>query len=523
MTKITGYLFLVILFFIIGYSGHDMWDGVVTSYGHEVNDISGSRASMLAHGWYLQHFLDLILFELASNLQITFFQISSATSLVLIGLMAREVMLLSKKIFFLEDFFAKIAFCLFIIFPVWQIFFSSIHIIFIFCILLGVVGTRYIHTEHLLLKQCIGYLFILLSFQLSSMLVFIPILSYVYESNKRYINQISLPSKLTWFIFSLSVVVFALRQIIFPQVNEISGAYNQLINPFSSPESFKLVLGGILSYSTFLILLLPLSFLFLSNMLLIKSYLKEFYKKIYANRSTLFLLVILLVASVFSYVMVGKYSMLSAEYVMQWEMRHSILLAPVVPIFIAWLFQMVSLDYPRSSRDNVFIILTMLLSLAFLLIGVASKLNRHEFEAQFISSLKSQEITPGTVYLVLDSTSVNTTPLMRAYELNNLFYRAFGSIEYDVSFVSKGSKILEHKGYTKDERDLLTLAQSRSKDMWLMEMYDPSNTKCKSIISMEIKDFSGNLNVIKNSLGLGNGKLTFALDSTQCFEQKTKL
>ena len=57
MTKITGYLFLVILFFIIGYSGHDMWDGVVTSYGFEANDISGSRASMLAHGWYLQHFL----------------------------------------------------------------------------------------------------------------------------------------------------------------------------------------------------------------------------------------------------------------------------------------------------------------------------------------------------------------------------------------------------------------------------------------------------------------------------------
>ena len=99
ISKVTGYLFLVTLFFIIVSSGHDMWDGVIASYGFEVNDISGSRASMLAHGWYLQHFLHLILFELASNLQITFFQISSATSLVLIGLMAREVMLLSKKIF----------------------------------------------------------------------------------------------------------------------------------------------------------------------------------------------------------------------------------------------------------------------------------------------------------------------------------------------------------------------------------------------------------------------------------------
>jgi hypothetical protein len=523
MTKITGYLFLVILFFIIGYSGHDMWDGVIASYGFEVNDISGSRASMLAHGWYLQHFLHLILFELASNLQITFFQISSATSLVLIGLMAREVMLLSKKIFFLEDFFAKIAFCLFIIFPVWQIFFSSIHIIFIFCILLGVVGTRYIHTEHLLLKQCIGYLFIILSFQLSSMLVFIPILSYVYESNKRYINQISLPSKLTWFIFSLSVIVFALRQIIFPSVNEISGSYNQLINPFSSLESFKLVISGLLSYSTFLILLLPLSFLFLTNMFLIKSYLKELYKKLYDNWPTFFLLVILLGGSVFTYIMVGKASMLTTQYVMQWEMRHSILLAPVAAIFIAWLFQMISLDSPRSLRSNIFIILTMLISVTFLFIGVASKLNRHEFETQLFSLLESQEISPGTVYFVLDSTSENLTPIMRPYELNYLFYRVYKNINYNVSFVSKDSKALEQKGHAKEERDQLSLVQSQSKDEWLMEIYDPSNTKCKSIISMEINDFSGNLNVIKNSLGLGNGKLTFALDSTQCFEQKTKL
>ena len=366
MTKIIGYLFLVIIFFIIVSSGHDMWDGIVASYASEVNDISGSRASMLAHGWYLQHFMHVIMFQLAANLHLTFFQISSALSLVLIVLMAREVILLSKKVFHLEDFFVNVAFCLFIIFPVWQIFFSSVHIIFIFCILLGFVGTRYVHTEKLLLKKCAGYLFIILSLQLSSMLVFVPVLSYAYESNKRNPNIISLPSRLTWFIFSLSVLSYALRNIIFPPVNEISGAYNQLINPLSSPESFKLVLGGILSYSTFLILLLPLSFLFLSNMLLIKSYLKEFYKKIYANRSTLFLLVILLVASVFSYVMVGKYSMLSAEYVMQWEMRHSILLAPVAAIFIAWLFQIVSLDYPRSSRDNVFIILTMLLSLTFL-------------------------------------------------------------------------------------------------------------------------------------------------------------
>ena len=287
ISKVTGYLFLVTLFFIIVSSGHDMWDGVVTSYGFEVNNISGSSATMLAHGWYLQHFLHLVLFDLADNLQVTFFQISSFVSFVLIALMAREVLFLSKKIFYLEDFFANISFCLFIIFPVWQIFFSSIHLIFIFCILLGFVGIRFIHTEHFLLKKCAGYLFVILSFQVSSMLVFLPILSYAYESNKRNLNQLSLPSIVTWFIFLLSVAVYSVKTIIFPPVNEISGAYNQLMNPLSSLESFKLVVGGLLSYSTFFVLFLPAFFLFLTNMFLSKSYLRELYKKISVFESSI--------------------------------------------------------------------------------------------------------------------------------------------------------------------------------------------------------------------------------------------
>ena len=518
ISKVTGYLFLGILFFTIVSSGHDMWDGVVTSYGFEANNISGSSATMLAHGWYLQHFLHLALFELADNLQVTFFQISSFVSFVFIALMAREVVFLSKKIFYLEDFFANISFCLFIIFPVWQIFFSSIHLIFIFCILLGFVGIRFIHTDYLLLKKCAGYLFVILSFQVSSMLVFLPILSYAYESNKRNLNQLSLPSIVTWFIFLLSVVVYSVKTIIFPPVNEISGAYNQLMNPLSSLESFKLFVGGLLSYSTFLALLLPAFFLFLTNMLLSKSYLREFYKKISANWHTFFLLIILLGASVFSYVMVGKYGKLTFEHVMLWEMRHSILLAPMAAIFTAWLFQMVSVDYPQSLRGNVLIILTLLISLTFLLFGVASKLNRHEFETQLIGSLESLEISPGTVYFALDSASANPLPIMRSYELNYLFYRTYKNIDYDVRFAVKGSKVLEHQGHTQQERDRLHLTQSLSKDMWLMEIYNPSNTKCKSIISMEIKDFSGNLNVIKNSLGLGNGRVNLTLDSTKCFQ-----
>ena len=35
---------------------------------------------------------------------------------------------------------------------------------------------------------------------------------------------------------------------------------------------------------------------------------------------------------------------------------------------------------------------------------------------------------------------------------------------------------------------------------------------------MEIKDFAGTLDIIKNTLGLNSGRLNLALDSTKCFK-----
>ena len=88
-----------------------------------------------------------------------------------------------------------------------------------------------------------------------------------------------------------------------------------------------------------------------------------------------------------------------------------------------------------------------------------------------------------------------------------MFYRAYGNIKHDVYFVLEDNKALEDKDFTKEERNLLTLAQKNSQAMWNKDIYDPSNTKCKSIISMEIKDFSGTLDIIKNTLGLNSGRL----------------
>ena len=50
MTKIFGFSILAILFFIIGSSNHDMWDGAITSYGFEISDIS---LNLVPNSWLM--------------------------------------------------------------------------------------------------------------------------------------------------------------------------------------------------------------------------------------------------------------------------------------------------------------------------------------------------------------------------------------------------------------------------------------------------------------------------------------
>ena len=80
LSEYLGYGLLAAIFFIISQSSMDMWDGVIASYGSEVGNIEGLRASLLTHGWHLQYFLYTIMFWLASFGAITFFKLATFLS-----------------------------------------------------------------------------------------------------------------------------------------------------------------------------------------------------------------------------------------------------------------------------------------------------------------------------------------------------------------------------------------------------------------------------------------------------------
>ena len=133
----------------------------------------------------------------------SFFKLATFISFVSTVLLAREIFIFTNRVIRFEYFYSICALYFFIVFPVWQIFFSSIHIIFSICIFLCFFGTRLACTGSSILTKSFGYLAIILSLQLSSMLVLAPCLSYVYHlAGKNGAASFKLPNINTLFIYT---------------------------------------------------------------------------------------------------------------------------------------------------------------------------------------------------------------------------------------------------------------------------------------------------------------------------------
>ena len=516
-----GYGLLATIFFIISQSSMDMWDGVVSSYGSEVGNNEGSRTMLLRHGWYLQHFLYTIVYWLASSDAVSFFKLATFISFISTVLLAREIFIFTNRVLKFEDIYSIFVLYFFAVFPVWQIFFSSIHVIFSICMFFCLIGVRLANTGPSTFTKFIGYLAIILSLQLSSMLVLAPCLSYAYHlAGKNGAASFKLPNTKTLFIFFICVLIYLLLKIVFPPEAQQNIGYNTIINPFASSANFLIIIGSLISFATFFItLLIPASVFLILNAFIQKNYLIELLIFLKQNCIQLLIMSILIASSIFTYVMVGKATVLSFESVAYWQMRHSLVLAIVFPIFLVWIFRILSLGDKHLKLSYIFLCLTFLLSSAFLVAGISSKVNRIQFQEQLIEALQKEELSPGIIYFQLIDLSKLPDPPMREYERNYTFYKAYeNDIDSGVFFVSEGSAQIQDQHLTNDE---IALINSRKLDTanHLYNIFRPSDaTLCKSIIDTKISNFTGISNIIKNSIGFGEGLVQLEVKSVKCLQ-----
>ena len=520
LAEYLSYSLIAIIFFLISQSSMDMWDGVVASYASETGNHGGSRISLFNAGWYLQYFIYKGLFWLESSIGISFFTLSTLIAFVSTVLLAREIFLFSNKVLRLEYYYSVCVLYFFVAFPIWQIFFSSIHLIFIICTLFCFLGVRLACTSQSMLIKSFSFVIITLSFQLNSMLVLGPCLGYAYQlAGDNSQTKFWVPDKSTLFIFFLSILAYLFLKVLFPSPLALSDGYNSIINPFSSSENFLIILGAMKSYATFFIILFaPILVFFIINIFFRKNYVYDFSIYIKKNYLPFFIISILTAASMFSYIMVGKASVLSFEGMADWGMRHSLVLATIFPMLLIMIFKAISLGAQTTKLSSFFLGLTLLLSFSFLTLGIASKINRLQFQDDLIMLLKKEQLKPGIVYFVFSDLSELPDPVLRGYELNYTFYKVYeDKIDSLVFFVQDNNILIQDKNLTSKEFTLLN-NPAETRNIQLAKVYEPSlkPLQCKSLIAIKVSNFEGISNMIANSIGFRRGGIDLELQSSRC-------
>ena len=515
-----GYCLIAIIFFLISQSSMDMWDGVVASYASETGNHEGIRISLLSHGWYLPYFIYKGLFWLEYSAGISFFKLTTFIAFLSTALLGREILLFSNKVLKLEYYYSVCALYFFVAFPIWQIFFSSIHLIFIICMLFCFLGVRLAYTSQSIFMKLFGFMIIALSFQLNSMLVLGPCLGYAYQlAGDNSKTKFWLLNKNTLFILSLSMLAYLILKVIFPSSAALDYGYNSIINPFSSSQNFVIILGAIKSFDTFFIILFAPSLVFFTiNIFSRKNYIHDFSIYVKKNYIQFSIISILTASSMFSYIMVGKASVLSFETIAGWGMRHSLVLAAIFPMLLALVFKVISLGAPKIKFGFLFLGLTFLLSSSFLTLGITSKINRMQFQDDLIMLLKKEKVKPGIVYFVVSDLSELPDPQMRQYEMNYIFYKAHeDKIDSLIFFVQDNSILVKDKNLTSKEFDLMNDSAEDISNQ-LARVYQPSvePLRCKSLIKLKVSNFKGISNIIGNSIGFKRGGIDLKLQSTRC-------
>lgn len=397
----------------------DIWDGVIISYAFETKDVSGLQSWFFSSGWNLQYFLVRLEFVISSLTGLSFHLINILISILVILIILKEVRWVAAVVFGLPKYWANVACCVFAVMPVWSVLASSVMLIHVTCIALGLVGSRLLTSESWC-KNFLASLFVILSFQLNSMLVFLPTLQLIMGVKFVSFKKFDFSSLRKFFLsLGLAVAYYFLTQK-FNQPEGIYQGYNSLIGPWDK-GFWNLLTDNLLSYSSFILIPILAIVGLKGSFSLNKS---DF--AIYIKLTTLG------VASVIPYIAVGKTSDLR-DYT-DWSYRHSLLLSiPIAILTTTILFHLGNrekgVDRRLIEKRIIPTCIVIALMSSLLLASFATKLNRQDFELSLSEELKNNRVNPAPGILVF-SVSGAPAPIFREYEVNYLLFRTYGRIDW---------------------------------------------------------------------------------------------
>ena len=480
----------------------DMWDGTIVEYASKINNYSGLKSYFVESTWFLQYPLSVFLIEVAQATSLSYKDTNALFVFLIALFLFRETFCLCKYQFKFSDPASYYAVTLIATFSTWGVLFSSIMTFHFGCIVLGLFSIRMIHKASTGSKF-FGYLTLIVSLSLQSQLVFLPVLSYLYDSTNqnspKYLDT-PMPSKKTIFVFSVSLAVFVFVNLFFP-AHGIYENYNSFIGV--SPEKLMYLVLHSIMFGTYLVPMLAIIGLFFSIMLSIKRPVNvqtNIISKIEHLKPSL--LLILFIAGVLPYVVVGKFSHFLDIF--DWTNRHGILLALPASLFAALCFEiMYKISEYKLMKTLVVIGSTVLLTfqISLMTVSLAHKLNRQIFVSELESAIRlsQEELLPGALEIIgkrFPPFGVGKPgPHLRSYELNFLMYRATGKSDWYMRIGREQDASFTIPCY---------IRLNRNYQLKYIYNYDSSHDLNHTIVDIEVSGYDGLSNIVRNILGIND-------------------
>ena len=426
--NLSPYAFSVFTVFLpISKTKSDLWDGQIIQYAIKNQDFRGLDSWFGMSGWEFQ-LLFIKLENLISNVtSVGFNSINRALIFASFVLLIRQTMFIARVILNQTGKIVVLSGLLLGSMPVWSNLTSSVLTIHLFCLAIGLYGLELIISESKK-KVLIGYILVLMSFQLNSLLMFIPgiYLVYLYEKSSQITLARNAIYKLGILLF-LSLGYFVTQKIFNPNSSMYSD-YNVILNPLNF-DNLKVIAVNTAHFSSFLALPLLSTLLnFSNNLALLRGKVDFFERRAFLRQ--IFSILCLILFSVTPYLLVGKSSNIS-DY-SDWSYRQAFLLVVPLSILTSKLLIGAPIRKNNSSSGAKYksILISVVLlstSVSLLEMSFATRINRAEFDQHLIMTLGNlpKEPVPGALQITGEGIP---GPTIRSYEANFISYQSFGNL-----------------------------------------------------------------------------------------------
>lgn len=486
-----GIFFLFVTIPMLSLYG-DMWDGTIIEYASFIGDFSGLKAYFFESGWLLQYPLSIAIIEISQFLNISYKNTNALVVLAMMFVFLRETLWLAEHKIKLSKPAAYFATALLSTFSTWGVLLSSIMTLHFACMAIGLLSVRLIHNKAITSKL-IGFAALPISLSLQSQLVFLPVLSYIYDLSER--NRVgqsffAYPSKQTALIFGICILFYSVIQSFYPP-HGLYENYNNLV--IENLDGLAIAIGSSIAMVTFLIpIFLVVGCISLLALMVNDKVTTPRKEHVSHNPNWFVWLLVLFFAGLFPYAAVGKSSMLLG--IGDWSSRQAFLLALPTCLFTAFCLQHLYEKFSTKLIRNCVLIcgaLIFLLHSMLLITDVGHKSNRQIFDSQLEKIIRDNEdkLPPGLIEIVGSNIP---NPTIRVFELNLLMYRATGKAVWWTRVGSKLDKSFSIPCHIRLNRDYQLKYIFNYKPEYLTH----------SVIEIKTSGFRGLLNVIRNLLGI---------------------